>query len=140
MRATTPRQEIEALLVTAVGVAAGSLIGWRAAGPDSRLACAWPITPLRWEPQRAVVARLLSVDIDFAEHAVIMTEQTAVLRDHWRGTSEGKVFSTMWQAQVLVFQQADIPGAARSNVQGITEHSLGHSPTYLWNILQWTVQ
>ncbi len=67
------------------------------------------IIEFTFSDQRAVVARLLAGDIDFAEHAVITTEQAAVLRDQWNDANEGKVFSTMWQAQVLVFQQADVP-------------------------------
>jgi peptide/nickel transport system substrate-binding protein len=57
--------------------------------------------------RNAIVARLLSGDVDFSE--VIGPEQAVVLRDQWKSNREGQVYTALNKYTSVIFQQREVP-------------------------------
>jgi peptide/nickel transport system substrate-binding protein len=59
--------------------------------------------------RNALVARMLSGDLDYTEHTDIQAEHAAVLQDQWRMTGEGRILTAPWTPFPLRFQYKDVP-------------------------------
>jgi peptide/nickel transport system substrate-binding protein len=56
-----------------------------------------------------VVARLLSGDLEFAEHRLILLEQAGVLQEQWKSSNAGRIFTTPSETVTMGFQMRDVP-------------------------------
>jgi len=61
------------------------------------------------QDRNALVARMLSGDLDYTEHTDIQAEHAAVLQDQWRVTGEGRILTALWTPFPLRFQYKDVP-------------------------------
>jgi peptide/nickel transport system substrate-binding protein len=73
----------------------------------------------------AIVARLLSGDIDFSE--VITAEQALVLNEQWRATGAGQIYTTLNKSSSMIFQQRDVPNHQDALRDPRVRRALAHS-------------
>ena len=61
------------------------------------------------QDRNALVARMLSGDLDYTEHTDIQAEHAAVLQEQWKATGEGRILTALWTPFPLRFQYKDVP-------------------------------
>jgi len=61
------------------------------------------------QDRNALVARMLSGDLDYVEHTDIQAEHAASIQEQWKNTGEGRIFATPWTPFPLRYQNKDVP-------------------------------
>jgi peptide/nickel transport system substrate-binding protein len=61
------------------------------------------------QDRNALVARMLSGDLQYVEHTTIQAEHAAILQEQWKITGEGRIATTPWTPFPLRFQHKEVP-------------------------------